>query len=146
MWIKSFPGPLDIVLQRKGMFMNRLSCTISTSLLFGALALASAAMAAPADHRNMNGNAMAGAQTATPLANDRDADDNNSNGRNATDRDKGLDRAEDRANAEGLEHGTAFQKDHDADDRRADRDTDKRKVDRDADRNDHDADDRSPAR
>jgi hypothetical protein len=27
-----------------------------------------------------------------------------------------------------------------------DRDTDKRKVDRDADRNDHDADDRSPAR
>jgi hypothetical protein len=130
------------------MFMRQLPRTISATLFLGSLAFASAAMAAPGEHQTMNGasNAMAAAPAATPppdsRLNDRDADDNtSSNGRYATDRDKGMDRAQDRASAEGLEHGKAFQGDRDADDRK-DADDQRARNDAGNHRNDHDADDR----
>lgn len=114
--------------------MRKFVTAASTALLFGSLSLASAAMAGPGDRSA--GTAMSGTQNmaATPPANtqmnDHDADDaantnTNSNNRYSSDRDKGLDRAEDRASAEGREHGQAFQKnDHDADDQRAKTDAD----------------------
>ena len=122
--------------------MRHLSSTASATMLLGSLAFASIAVAAPPGQANMNGNMSMSAPSgpaATPPANtmnNRDADDNaNSNGRFATDRDKGRDRAEDRR-ADRDDQKTLPDVDErkaDADDRSAGKETDDRSADRDTD-------------
>ena len=140
--------------------MEKVTFLATAAAFAGVLSISPTAFAGPTDSNNtlmMSQNAAATPQTDSRM-NDHDADDNNanSNGRYSTDRDKGFDRAEDRASAQGLEHGQAFKNDKDADDKRADADDrrgrydadDKQKNDHDADdrraANDHDLDDRGP--
>jgi hypothetical protein len=127
--------------------MRNLPCITGAAVLFGVCAFGFPAMAGPGGmggghamgmsggmganaamgNTQMNASASASQQTTTSggMSSEHMSDQGqaNTNGPNATDRDTGLDRSEDRASAEGLKHGKAHRShtdnDNDADDRAA---------------------------